>query len=102
MRNASVFVAQETRRHRRLVKKASKLDVRDLLDICAMKGMEGAPRPPAAEGGGGAPSAGAASGDPPALEDVPGPAEEDVPGGSGDQDHDDGADEVDPTAHHDD
>ena len=33
---------EETRRHRRLVKKAAKLDVRDLLDICAMRGMAAA------------------------------------------------------------
>ena len=39
---------KETRRHRRLVKKAAKLDVRDLLDICAMRGMDAARPPPIA------------------------------------------------------
>ena len=40
---------EETRRHRRLVKKAAKLDVRDLLDICAMRGMDAARPPPVAD-----------------------------------------------------
>jgi hypothetical protein len=40
---------QETRRHRRLVKKAAKLDVRDLLDICAMRGMAAANPAPVAD-----------------------------------------------------
>jgi hypothetical protein len=31
---------QETRRHRRLCKKAARLDVKDLLEICAIKGMK--------------------------------------------------------------
>ena len=40
---------EETRRHRRLVKKAAKLDVRDVLDICAMRGMDAARPPPVAD-----------------------------------------------------
>ena len=36
---ADASVEQENRRHRRLVKKASKLDAKDLLEIAGMKGV---------------------------------------------------------------
>ncbi len=56
---------QETRRHRRLMRKAAKLDSRDLLDICAMRGvLGGSAAAPAAA----APGAAAAS---PAAEALP-------------------------------
>jgi hypothetical protein len=35
-------LAQENRRHRRLVKKAARLDVKDLLEIASMKGVANA------------------------------------------------------------
>ena len=60
-------MCQETRRHRRLVKKAAKLDVRDLLDICAMKGMQQAGEPAGAH-------ASASSSSTPGGEAVPPPA----------------------------
>jgi hypothetical protein len=35
-----IMFGQETKRHRRLCKKAARLDVKDLLEICAIKGMK--------------------------------------------------------------
>ena len=60
---------QESRRHRRLVKKAGKLDVEDLFEICRMRGVVAAVNNagPAAHGSSASSSAGSASSAAPEL-----------------------------------
>ena len=83
-----------------MVKKASKLDVRDLLDICAMKGMN-SPGPSGAHASSSSSAADPAAVDPPAPDDVPGPEEAEVPEDSAEHEHEGEVDEAEPSTHDD-
>ena len=80
---------EETKRHRRLCKKASRLDVKDLLEICVLKGMNAndIPGNGASSSAAGTPAAGSSAGSSGSGGAGPGPQADAAPSRNPSQEH---------------